>query len=295
MSKKPALGRGLGALFPSESSELSPAQPTGLVEVAVSEISPNPRQPRSTVDQSELTELAASIREHGLIQPLIVTTTSSGYTLIAGERRLRASKLAGLETVPVIIKETTPQEMLELAIIENIQREDLNAIEEAQAYRQLMDEFGLTQEAVADRVGKGRSTVTNLVRLLNLPPEIQQAVLDRQISGAHARELLRLPTTDLQIEAKDEIVLKGLNRREAAKLVDKMLQGEQVPLLPLPPKELLSPEMLALQEQFVQSLGTRVNIEKLSKGGKVVIYYYSDEELQAIYETIVDDTENQSS
>ncbi len=293
MSKKPGLGRGLGALFPSESSPDD--QPTGLVEVPVSEISPNPRQPRSTVDQSVLTELAASIREHGLIQPLIVTTTSSGYTLIAGERRLRASKLAGLETVPVIIKETTPQEMLELAIIENIQREDLNAIEEAQAYRQLMDEFGMTQEAVADRVGKGRSTVTNLVRLLNLPPDVQQAVLDRQISGAHARELLRLPTAESQIEAKDEIVLKGLNRREAAALVDKMLKGEQVPLLPLPPKELLSPEMLALQEQFVQSLGTRVNIEKLSKGGKVVIYYYSDEELQAIYEAIVDDSENQSS
>lgn len=283
MTKKSGLGRGLGALFPTEPSE---EQSPGLIEADVGEISPNPRQPRSNFDQAELSELAASIREHGLIQPLIVTETSSGYTLIAGERRWRAAQLAGLESVPVIVKETTPQEMLELALIENIQREDLNAIEEAQAYRQLMDEFGMTQEAVADRVGKGRSTVTNLVRLLNLPQEVQQAVLDNQISGTHARELLRLPTAELQIEAKDQMIRRGLNRRDAARLVDRMLATEKPPT---PPKEPLSPEMLALQEQFVRSLGTRVSIEKLNKGGKVVIYYYSDEELQAIYDSIVDD------
>jgi ParB family chromosome partitioning protein len=262
--------------------------PQGLTLASVSEISPNPMQPRSRFDQVELSELAASIREHGLIQPLIVTRTDSGYTLVAGERRWRAAQLAGLESVPVIVKETTPQEMLELALIENIQREDLNAIEEALAYRQLMDEFKLTQEAVADRVGKGRSTITNLVRLLGLPQEVQQAVLDSQISGTHARELLRLPTAGLQIEAKDEMVRKGLNRREAVLLVDKMLAVEEKPA-PQKEKEPLSPEMLALQEQFVRSLGTRVSIEKLNKGGKVVIYYYSDEELQAIYDSIVDD------
>ena len=143
MTKKSGLGRGLGALFPTEpSKELL----SGLVQAEVGEISPNPRQPRSTFDQAELSDLAASIREHGLIQPLIVTKAPSGYTLIAGERRWRAAQLAGLERVPVIVKETTPQEMLELALIENIQREDLNAIEEAQAYRQLMDDFGMTQE-----------------------------------------------------------------------------------------------------------------------------------------------------
>ena len=285
MTKRSGLGRGLEALFPSEPLE---ELQSGLVEAAVGDISPNPRQPRSTVDQSELSDLAASIREHGLIQPLIVTRSSSGYTLIAGERRWRAAQLAGLEKVPVIVKETTPQEMLELAIIENIQREDLNAIEEAQAYRQLMDDFGMTQEAVADRVGKGRSTITNLVRLLVLPQEVQQAVLDGQISGTHARELLRLPTAEMQIEAKDEMNRKGLNRREAAKLVDRMLAVEKSPP---PQKEPLTPEMLALQEQFVRSLGTRVNIEKLSKGGKVIIYYYSDEELQAIYDSIVEDSD----
>jgi ParB family chromosome partitioning protein len=285
MTQKSGLGRGLGALIPTEpSGELS----QGLVVVAVSEISPNPRQPRSDFNEMELSELASSIREHGLIQPLIVTKKATGYTLIAGERRWRAAQLAKLENVPVIVKETTPQEMLELALIENIQREDLNAIEEALAYRQLIDEFGLTQEAVADRVGKGRSTVTNLVRLLNLPQAVQQAVLDRQISGAHARELLRLPTAELQIKAKDEMIRLKLNRRGAAQLVDKVLAAEEKPT-PQKEKESLSPEMLALQEQFVRSLGTRVSIEKLSKGGKVVIYYYSDEELQAIYDSIVDD------
>ncbi|MFN2285725.1 MAG: ParB/RepB/Spo0J family partition protein, partial [Anaerolineae bacterium] len=141
-------------------------------------------------------------------------------------------------------------------------------------------------EAVADRVGKGRSTITNLVRLLNLPEAVQQAVLDNQISGTHARELLRLPTADLQIKAKDQMIRRSLNRRAAAKLVDDMLAVDKTPA---PPKEPLSPEMLALQEKFVQSLGTRVSIEQLSKGGKVVIYYYSDEELQAIYDSIVDE------
>jgi ParB family chromosome partitioning protein len=286
MTKKSGLGRGLSALFPTEPTE---EPPQGLVFVAIGEISPNPMQPRSTFEQVELSELANSIREHGLIQPLIVTKTASGYTLVAGERRWRAAQLAELDAVPVIIKEATPQEMLELALIENIQREDLNAIEEAQAYRQLMDEFNLTQEAVADRVGKGRSTITNLVRLLGLPPEVQQAVLDKQISGTHARELLRLPTADLQIEAKDEIIRKELNRREAARLIDKMLAVKEKPE-PAKEKEPLSPEMLALQEQFVLSLGTRVNIEKLNKGGKVVIYYYSDEDLQAIYDAIVDES-----
>jgi ParB family chromosome partitioning protein len=283
MTKKSGLGRGLEALFPSEPVEV---QATGLVQAAVADISPNPHQPRTNWYEQELSDLAASIREHGLIQPLIVTKSPSGYTLIAGERRWRAAKMAGLENVPVVVKETTPQEMLELALIENIQREDLNAIEEALAYRQLMDEFDMTQEAVADRVGKGRSTITNLVRLLNLPEAVQQAVLDNQISGTHARELLRLPTADLQIKAKDQMIRRSLNRRAAAKLVDDMLAVDKTPT---PPKEPLSPEMLALQEKFVQSLGTRVSIEQLSKGGKVVIYYYSDEELQAIYDSIVDE------
>ena len=286
MSKKRGLGRGLGALIPGD-KQLDD-QTGGVRVVPVTSIQPNPHQPRSHMDSEKLAELAASISEHGLIQPLIVTARTGGYTLIAGERRWRAAQLAGFQEIPVIVKETTPQEMLELAIIENIQRADLNAIEEAVAYRQLIDEFGLTQEAVADRVGKGRSTVANLLRILNLPEPVQQAVLDGELSGAHARELLRLSTPEKQINAMRQIVKLHLSRRQTVTLVDNLLVEKK----PAPkPKKTLPPELSALQTQFEQSLGTRVNIEKGSKGGKVVIHYYSDEELQAIYDAIVGEDE----
>lgn len=282
MSKKSGLGRGLNALMPSEKL---PAESQGVLEVPLENITPNPQQPRTIMDEAKLAGLAASIKEHGLIQPLIVTGTPNGFTIIAGERRWRAATIAGLEKVPVVVKETTPQEMLELAIIENIQRADLNALEEAQAYRQLMDEFGMTQEEVADRVGKGRSTVANLVRLLNLPPEVQQAVLAEAISGAHAREILRLPTTAMQINATNQVIKLSLSRRQTLTLVDNLLL-EKKPRFKVRPK--LPPELLELEGQFEQSLGTRVSIEKSGKGGKVVIYYYSDDDLQSIYETILD-------
>ncbi|NCF67790.1 MAG: ParB/RepB/Spo0J family partition protein [Chloroflexi bacterium] len=285
MKKKSGLGRGLGALIPTESEA---EEQTGVLEVPVEDIYPNPRQPRTIMDSDKLAELAASILEHGLIQPLIVTSSLSGYTLIAGERRLRAAKLAGLGEVPVIVKESTPQEALELAIVENIQRADLNALEEAHAYRQLMDEFGLTQEEVADRVGKGRSTVANLVRLLNLPTQSQQAVLDGFISGAHAREILRLPTQEMQINATNQVKRLHLSRRQTATLVDNLLSEKK----PKPKKrKSLTPELLALQKEFEHSLGTRVSIDQGNQGGKVVIYYYSDDDLQAIYETIVSESD----
>jgi len=176
--------------------------------------------------------------------------------------------------------------MLELAIIENIQRTDLNALEEALAYRQLMDEFGLTQEEVSDRVGKGRSTVANFVRLLNLPPEAQQAVLDGYVTGAHAREILRLPTPEMQINATNRVVKLNLSRRQTTLLVDNLLADRKpVPKL----RKTVPPELLALQEEFEHSLGTRVNIVQGDKGGRVVIHYYNDEDLHAIYENIVSD------
>ncbi len=282
MSKKRGLGRGLGALIPADSSQDSVAG--GVRTVPVNIIVPNPHQPRGRMDMQKLEDLAASIKTHGLIQPLIVTERPGGFTLIAGERRWRASQLAGLTEVPVVVKETTPQEMLELAIIENIQRADLNALEEALAYRQLMDEFGLTQEQVAAQVGKGRSTVANLVRILTLPEPVQEAVLDGDISGAHARELTRLPTPEMQVNAMRQIIKLHLSRRQTITLVDNLLSEKK----PQPKsKPTLSPELKALQTQFEQSLGTRVNIEKGKKGGKVVIHYYSDEDLQAIYENIV--------
>jgi ParB family chromosome partitioning protein len=284
MSKKRGLGRGLGALIPGE-----PVQPDaegGVRTVPVSAIGPNPHQPRTNMDEEKLTELAASIQTHGLIQPLIVTQDGDRYTLIAGERRWRAAQLAGLPEVPVIVKEATPQAMLELALIENIQRADLNPLEEAYAYQQLIDDFGLTQEEVSKRVGKGRSTVANLVRLLTLPPEIQQAVTDGRLSGAHARALLPLPIPEIQTSAMNQVIKLSLSVRQTETLVknllaDKKPKPKQRPRLPA--------ELAALQSQFQESLGTRVHIETSAKGkgGKVIIHYYSDEELQAIYEAIM--------
>lgn len=281
MSKKRGLGRGLGALIPVDES---PSVDQGIVRVlAVGDIRPNPHQPRTVLDQEHLNELADSIREHGLIQPLIVTQGEDSYTLIAGERRWRAAQLAGLTEVPVVVKEATPQEMLELAIIENIQRADLNPLEEAYAYQQLIDEFKLTQEEVAKRVGKGRSTVANLIRLIGLPANIQQAVTDGKISGAHARALLPLPTPEMQTNAAGQVIRLSLNVRQTEALV-KSLLAEKKPQAKM--KKTLPAELAALQTQFEQSLGTRVNIQQGSKGGKVVIHYYSDDDLQNIYEAI---------
>ncbi len=279
-TKRPALGRGLDALF---STGERPARSEGARSVPTSQIAPNPRQPRTVLDEAKLAELAESIRVHGLIQPLIVTETAEGFTLIAGERRWRAAQLAGLAEVPVVVKETTPQDMLELALIENVQRADLNAIEEAHAYRQLIDEFGLTQEAVAERVGKARSTVANLVRLLTLPEGIQAAVNDGRLSGAHARALLPLPTPEAQTAAMNQILRLELSVRQTETMVAGLLADQRPPPRP---RRHLPPELAALQSRFEEALGTRVNIERGAKGGRVVIHFYSDEELNAIYDAL---------
>jgi ParB family transcriptional regulator, chromosome partitioning protein len=288
MSKrKSGLGpRGLSALIPG-SDQAEESGQSGIKMVAIADITPNPRQPRTVMDDEKLAELASSIAQHGLIQPLIVTEENGRYTLIAGERRWRASKQAGHTEVPVIVKEATPQAMLELALIENIQRADLNVLEEALAYQQLMDDFGLTQAETAERVGKARSTIANLVRILELPQPVQQAILDGQVSGRHARELLRLPTAEQQIMAANQIVKLGLSARQTVVLVDNLLTEKK----PQPRSKTvkLSPELADLATQFEQTLGTRVNIEPGHKKGegRVVIYYYSDEELDAIYQTVV--------
>ena len=283
MSKKTGLGRGLSALIPESSPE------NGLRTVPISHISPNPHQPRTQMDEVKLAELADSIREHGLIQPLIVHDAGDGqYTLIAGERRWRAAQKAGLTELPVVVKEASPQSMLELAIIENVQRADLNPLEEALAYRQLMDEFGLTQIEVSKRVGKARSTVGNTVRLLDLPPEVQQAVNEGQLTEGHARPLLSLPTPEMQKELMGTVIKMGLNVRQTEELVRKRLVTEKPAARP---QKRQTPELRSLQEQFRQSLGTKVDVEKNPKGqGKIVIHFYSDEELQAIFDTIVHTT-----
>jgi ParB family chromosome partitioning protein len=280
MGRRSGLGRGLGALIPETE------QPTGgLAHVPVLAITPNPLQPRTVVDPEALAELAASIREHGLIQPLIVTQQGPDrYQLIAGERRWQAARMAGLAQVPVIVKEATPQQALEIALVENIQRADLNPLEEAVAFRQLVDEFDLTQEQVAERVGKSRVSVTNTLRLLRLPAAVKQALLDGTVREGHARSLLALPTKEAQVAALKTVITKGLSVRQTEDLVRRLMAE------PDPPKqaEPVSPEVQALEEDFRETLGTKVSLYRSRKGrGRLVIHFFSEEELQALYDVIV--------
>lgn len=288
MTKKRGLGKGLQALIPDSAGQWEPREvhenqepETGIWRVRVEQIVPNPHQPRSPMGEAELAELAASIAEHGLIQPVIVTRTGDAYQLIAGERRWRAAQQAGLETIPVIVKEATPQEMLELALVENIQRDDLNALEEATAYRQLMDEFGLTQEMVAERVSKSRSAVGNVVRLLKLPAVAQAALLEDRITEGHGRALLSLPTAEAQSAALQTVLKRGLSVRQTEELVRRLL-GQTPAVAPRP----VAPEIKAVQERLEQRLGTKVDLSHSDRGGRIVIHYYSDEELESILEQI---------
>lgn len=280
MGRRRGLGKGLEALIP-----VAEEPKGGVNQVPISTISPNPMQPRTALDPEALEDLAASIREHGVIQPLIVTQRGpEQYQLIAGERRWQAARMAGLATVPVIVKEATPQQFLELALVENIQRADLNPLEEAAAFRQLVEEFELTQEQVAERVGKSRVAVTNTMRLLRLPPEVQQALADGVIREGHARALLALSTPEAQVAALKTVAKKGLNVRQTEELVRRLLAEP-------PPKKALEPvppEIQALEEEFRDTLGTKVNLFRNQKGqGRLVIHFYSEEELQAIYEVII--------
>lgn len=289
---KGGLGRGLDALIPGPEHTGSTVH-----DVPIDAIGPNPRQPRQAMSPETLQELADSIKEHGLIQPLIVSLLGEGvlgseprYELIAGERRLRAARLAGLDRVPVIIKEATAQESLELALVENVQRADLNPLEEATAYRQLVEEFGLTQDRVADRVGKSRTTVTNTLRLLGLPDEVKTALLQGVISEGHARALLALDNALLQLALLKQIGEHGLSVRATEELVRRLneearLAGEAAPEQPEKPKK--DAQTAALEDDFRRSLGTKVELFRTSRGGRLVIHFYSDEELDGIYNTIM--------
>jgi len=279
------LGKGLEALIPA-----GPAQP-GLRRISTDAIVPNPRQPRSVFDPDALQELADSIREMGLIQPLIVqqvpgsqdTPEGPRYLLITGERRWRAARLAGLRHVDVIVKEATPQEMLELALVENIQRADLNPLEEAGAYQQLSDEFGLTQERIAERVGRSRASVANAMRLLRLPGEVKDALVTGEITEGHARALLMLLDEDEQLLALRAIARRHLSVRQAEELVRRLqAAGNDTSR-----QRTRSPETEALEAEFRESLGTRVDVYRSRRGGRLVIHFYSEEDLQAIYDRIV--------
>ncbi len=280
MTQRRGLGKGLGALIPTAEEPKG-----GVTHIAVTAISSNPLQPRTTLDPDELAELAASIDEHGLIQPLIVTQQGpESYQLIAGERRWQAARMVGLETVPAIIKEATPQQALELALVENIQRADLNPLEEASAFRHLTEEFGLTQEQVAERVGKSRVAVTNTLRLLRLPPEAKQALADRTIREGHARALLALPTPESQLAALATVRKKALSVRQTEELVRRLLTAPA----PKRSQPSISPELYALEQEFRETLGTKVNLYRNRKGrGRLIVHFYSEEELQTIYDVIV--------
>ena len=287
MAKKSGLGRGLDALIPlPEETTASTTTQTSPQEVLVSNIIPNPRQPRHTMNDEKLEELSDSIREHGVIQPLIVTheIQTNQYILIAGERRLRASRLAGLETVPVIIREASPQESLEIALIENVQRADLTPLETAAAYQELTEEFGLSHEDVAKRVGKSRVAVTNTLRLLRLPETVRQALAEEKISEGHARALLGLTNSQAQAAALASILRGDLTVRSTEKLVRKMNGSKPKSER----KKSLPQELLEIQSRFQTKLGTRVQMrQSANKGGSIVIHYYSDEELNALIDQIL--------
>ncbi len=282
MPHKAGLGRGLDALIPGGEG---PQPVVGVVEIEVERIVPNPRQHRTRFDADELTELAESIREHGVLQPLIVTRASEKdqYTLIAGQRRWLAASQAGLRTVPVIVREVSEQQMVEMALVENIQRADLTPLEAAEAYRQLAEEFGLSHEEIAKRVGKSRASITNTLRLLKLPATVQQALTEGQISEGHARALLSLPSPQAQEAALQTILKHNLNVRQTEALVRKMLDQRTMPSA----KPALPAHLQYLEDRLRTRLGTKVNLNPRGKGGTLVIHFYSDEELDALARIIL--------
>jgi ParB family chromosome partitioning protein len=283
-TKKIGLGRGLGALLPG----VEAAAPAGLSDLPVRAIRPNPHQPRGFFDERALTELADSIREHGLIQPLIVVRSGEDdYTLIAGERRWRAAQLAGLETVPAVVKDAAPQQMLELALVENVQRADLNPLEEAMAYKQLSEEFGLTQDQIATRVGKSRVAVANILRLLKLPEPIKARLADGLISEGHARALLAVGDAAVQQRLLSQIIKNNLSVRQTEELARRLLD-DQAPAVKKPQAaHRVSADSRALEDRMRRTLGTKVSLFRSKKGGTIVIHFYSEEELDAIYRRIV--------
>ena len=283
MAQKSGLGRGLEALIPGAlSGSTSTAADS---HVLISMIVPNPQQPREQMAEESLLELADSIREHGILQPLVVShdAITGMYTLVAGERRLRAAKIAGLEKVPVIIRTVSEQQRLTQALIENIQRADLSPLETARGFRRLADEFNLTHEAIAAQVGKSRVTVTNLLRLLNLSVEVQNALAEERISEGHARALLGLPGAQAQASALHTILNHDLNVRQTEELVRK-LTGIKPPAIP-PPE--IDPHIREIEDRMRDKLGTRVSLHPTKKGGTIVIHYYSDEELNDLVDKLI--------
>ncbi|MEX2426521.1 MAG: ParB/RepB/Spo0J family partition protein [Thermomicrobiaceae bacterium] len=285
--KKRGLGRGLDALIEARSDAQDPGK---VAELDLDWIEPNPLQPRAEMDPEELESLANSIREHGVIQPVIVTESdgTTPYRLIAGERRWRAARQAGLSVVPAIVRESSPRAMLELALIENIQRADLNVLEEAAAYRQLIEDFGLKHGDLAGRVGKNRSTITNALRILQCPEEVQQALMNKTITEGHARALLGLPGSVDQLAALQVVLSRDMTVRQTERMVREWTSaGAQPEQSNATDKR--DPIVRDFEQRLQKSLGTRVELKRGRSGGRLIIHYYSDDELNTLSERLLDD------
>lgn len=273
-----ALGRGLEALIPVRKEE------PGIVEIPLVEIRPSPYQPRKRFDDKRLDDLAASIRAQGVLAPVIVRQAPGGYELVAGERRIRAAERAGLERIPAVVREVSNTGMLEVALVENLQREDLNPIEEADVFRRLTEEFGLTQEEVAARVGRDRASVTNTLRLLRLPPQLQEDLIDGTLSAGHGRALVSLENRELQLRAREAVLKRGLSVRATELLVRRLKvapAAERRVLLKRP-----TPDLGRAEEQLRRALATKVRIVRSGRRGRIEIEFYSEEDLDRLIQHI---------
>lgn len=286
-TRRTGLGKGLDSMIPPKAIGKATNQKidtdstkTGETILKINEVEPNKKQPRKSFNEEALRELSESIKQHGIVQPLVVAKKEDYYEIIAGERRWRAAKLAGLKEVPVVIKDYTPQEIMEVALIENIQREDLNPVEEARAYQNLIKEYNLKQEELAVRVSKSRSAITNSLRLLKLDDKVLDMLVEESISSGHARALLSLEDSGQQIEAAEKIVRDKLSVRD----IEKMVKAMNQPVKPSPKKVLKNDFVYKdMEEQLKQKIGTKVKINRKSENkGKIEIEYYSQEELEKI-------------
>lgn len=273
------LGRGLGALIGEESA----GERSAVMEISVHELDPNLQQPRKHFDAEKLEELAQSIRTYGIVQPIIVQRNGDRYTIIAGERRYRAARLAGLTEVPVVVKEYSQMEFMEVSLVENLQREDLNPIEEAQAMRLLMEEHALTQEELSGRLGKSRSALANTLRLLSLPEEVREMVISGELSSGHARCLVAMKSDSEKIALARKIIAQGLSVRAAEALAGATAGKKDEPRV----TNSTAPEIKSAQGALTAALGTRVQIAGDLKRGKIVLSYYTAEQLQSLYDFLM--------
>lgn len=281
--KKPALGRGLGSLMGEAQSETGYVDQKEETKVSIDKINPNPNQPRTHFNETLLNELADSIRENGVLQPLLVRKKGEGYEIIAGERRYQASKIAGLEELPVIVKEVDDQKMLELALIENLQRSDLNPIEEAKGYRQLIKASGMTQEALSKAVSKSRSSITNSLRLLDLPEPVQQYLFDGRLTAGHARAILAVPYEEQRIKLADKVVAEGLSVRATENLAPLFSVGET----PRAPRPVMPQSYKRAARVLRQALNTNVKVKSTRGKNKIEIEFKDEEELTRILASMV--------